>query len=254
MQLILLLVMTITLAAQANTKLFMFGGGHRPEAALEAFTHYAGSENSFILVIPWASIDNEGAENIQRDLSKYSAGEIQIASPNANELRAQVARASGIFFSGGEQVKLMSIMNSLNLRPVFKELYARGVVFAGTSAGTAIMSEKMITGEGDFDVLDGTKVELAQGLGLLPSSVIVDQHFIVRSRYNRLSGLVLNHQALGLAIDENNAFLIDDNKEATAFGPTHVLFFSPEGPSKYSVEVFNNGDKINLRNYSAFNE
>ncbi len=73
---------------------------------------------------------------------------------------------------------------------ILKLRYDAGTVFGGTSAGAAIMSSQMITGEGDFTVIDGKKVQTSLGLGLLPDDVIVDQHFIKRQRQNRLFGLI----------------------------------------------------------------
>ncbi len=88
--------------------------------------------------------------------------------------------------------------------------HAEGVVFGGTSAGAAVMSLRMITGEGDFTVIDGDQVEVRAGLGLLPG-VIVDQHFVKRQRENRLFGLVLKHpDERGVGIDEGTALLVDE--------------------------------------------
>jgi cyanophycinase len=250
-----LLIAAMLLAATqiwADTKLFLFGGGTRPTEGLRAFTEFAGSEKSSILVIPWASIDNEGAENIRNDLIKFPVGKVEIASTNIDKLSRQILQATGIFFAGGEQDKIMKKISELNLKPLLKDLFAHGVIFAGTSAGTAIMSERMITGEGNFDVLDASQVELAEGLGLLPENVIVDQHFIIRSRYNRLTSLVLKYQTTGVAVDEGNVLFVHDDKVGYVWGPTHVLFFSSLGPKSYRADVFDNNEQIDLSIYTGF--
>jgi cyanophycinase len=108
------------------------------------------------------------------------------------------------------------------------------------------MSNPMLTGAGDLSVLDGSQTELAEGLGLLPQSVIVDQHFIVRSRFNRLAGLILESKGdLGIGIDENTALLIK-GKVARVIGPTQVLIFRKESDSKLGVSVMSPGNSFSL--------
>ncbi len=219
---------------------------------MKVFSELSGGSKSFILIIPWASETTEGAVNIRRELVAYPAGKIEIASNNTSELMKQLTAASGIFFTGGDQNKLMLVMKELNLKNLFKKMYADGVAFAGTSAGTAIMSEKMLNGEGNLAVLDGKQIGISEGLGLLPESVVVDQHFIVRSRFNRLAGVVLDSKVLGIAIDEDNALLITNNSLGKVYGPTQVLFFTPSNSKKLSIDVYEKNETIDLKKYPAF--
>lgn len=103
-------------------------------------------------------------------------------------------------------------MDVLTDEALFQAVRARhraGVVFGGPSGGTAVMSARMITGEGDFTVVDGDKVQVRPGLALLPAEVIVDQHFIKRQRQDRLFGLVLKHPGgTRVGIDEGAALLV----------------------------------------------
>jgi cyanophycinase len=109
------------------------------------------------------------------------------------------------------------------LAEALRARYRAGVVFGGTSAGAAIMSPIMITGNGNFDVLDGRQVETRPGLGLMPGT-IVDQHFIARRRQNRLFGLVLRHpDSLGVGVDEDTALLVVDNRYAEVVGTGRVM-------------------------------
>jgi cyanophycinase len=97
------------------------------------------------------------------------------------------------------------------------------VVFGGTSAGTAIMSPRMITGNGDFTVIDAARVETRPGLGLL-AGTIVDQHFVKRQRQNRLFALVLaSPDDLGVGVDEGAALLVEDSRTGTVVGEGAVL-------------------------------
>lgn len=219
---------------------------------MKVFSELSGGNKSFILIIPWASETTEGAVNIRGELVAYPAGKIEIASNNTSELMKQLTAASGIFFTGGDQNKLMLVMKELNLKNLLKKMYADGVAFAGTSAGTAIMSEKMLNGEGNLAVLDGKQIGISEGLGLLPESVVVDQHFIVRSRFNRLAGVVLDSKVLGIAIDEDNALLITNNSLGKVYGPTQVLFFTPGNSKNLSIDVYEKNETINLKKYPAF--
>ena len=102
----------------------------------------------------------------------------------------QLNSASGVFFSGGDQNRIMDVLADEGLFQMIKSKYNSGTPFGGTSAGAAVMSDPMMTGEADLKILDGTKVGVRKGLGLLPS-VIFDQHFLVRQRHNRLFGLII---------------------------------------------------------------
>jgi cyanophycinase len=110
----------------------------------------------------------------------------------------------------------MDVLADPELLAATKARFAAGVVFGGTSAGAAVMSLRMITGEGDFTVIDGNEVEVRPGLGLV-EGVIVDQHFVRRQRENRLFGLVLKYPGeRGVGIDEETALLVPE-------GPPEVV-------------------------------
>lgn len=252
MKFFILLSLFVSFNVFSSTTLYLFGGGDRPKGALKDFIKTAGGEQSLIVVIPWASEDIEGGLNIQRDLSELTKAKVELLGTNPTVVQKQIAKATGIFFTGGDQNKLMRLMDEYGMRAALREKFLSGVSFAGTSAGTAIMSKKMITGEGDFTVLNGRAVEIGVGLGLLPERVIVDQHFIVRGRFNRLAGVVLGQNHLGIGVDENNALVIYDNATARVYGPTQALFFTPKGSAKLEIDVFSSKDSIDLARFPAF--
>ncbi len=226
----------------ADTNLLLIGGGKRPVEAIKAFLDIAGKDKADILIIPWASETTEGAEAVKTELSAQTKGNLkivphQLAPKDLEQLVLQIEKCSGIFFTGGDQNVLMTFIKEYQLVSLFKKRFQDGVIFGGTSAGTAIMSNPMLTGSGDLSVLDGSKIELAEGLGLLPASIIVDQHFIVRSRFNRLAGLILNRKAeMGIGIDENTSLLIK-GRDARVIGPSQVLIFKKVSDDKLDVTV-----------------
>lgn len=236
--------------AFAGTKLLLIGGGPRPEEALRAFVQAAGGSQASIVVCSWASKNLDGAKNIQAELLTQHAGSVNIlpSFPIKIEdkalLKTMLHSATGIFFAGGDQNQLMAAIQSENLKTTLQTAYQNGVVFGGTSAGTAVMSERMISGDA---ATPDQAPPLAEGLGILPSEIIVDQHFIARNRFNRLANLVLQNQnTFGLGIDEGTSLFVINSRIARVIGPTQVILFSKSGPRKIDVEYFNENEMFNL--------
>jgi len=118
--------------------------------------------------------------------------------------------AAGVFFTGGDQIKITSQIGDTPIFQRIREIYDDGGVIAGTSAGAAVMSETMLVEGGDENshVIAGS-VRMAPGLGLI-SGVIVDQHFMERGRFGRLIGAVAqNPKNLGIGIDEQTAIVVE---------------------------------------------
>lgn len=234
----------------AGERLVVIGGGDPPREALGRFVEWAGGPiGSRILVICWASAKPKASFKAFRDaLTPFKPEVVEAApAPPLTDARktlflGQLRRATGVFFTGGDQSRIMDVLRDAELIAALRESYKAGVAFGGKSAGAAIMSERMITGEGDFTVIDAAKVEIRPGLGLLPG-VIVDQHFIKRQRENRLFGLVLAHpEERGVGIDEGAAILVEDGKKALVVGPSPVMLVDAgEAPSSLIVTLLRAG-------------
>ncbi|HEY6549160.1 MAG TPA: cyanophycinase [Vicinamibacteria bacterium] len=211
-------------------RLVLVGGGDKPPAAIGQLVAWAGGADARVLVVPWASAEPaESAAAFQDDLRPHRPGRVEVApfAPLDAAKRAQVLeqlRAStGVFFTGGDQARIMDVLADPGLLEAFRERYRAGVAFGGSSAGTAIMAPRMITGNGDFTVIDAATVETRPGLGLLEGT-IVDQHFVKRQRENRLFALVLAHpEELGLGIDEDTALLLEDGRRGRVVGRSVVM-------------------------------
>jgi cyanophycinase len=105
----------------------------------------------------------------------------------------------------------------------------------------------MITGEGDFTVIDGDQVVVREGLGLVPG-VIVDQHFVKRQRENRLFGLVLKHPGeRGVGIEEDTALLVTNGRQAEVVGKGPVLLVDAKGKGQLLVTILRPGQSVDLR-------
>ena len=235
----------------AQTNLLVIGGGKRPVEAMKAFSEIAGKEKAEILIIPWASESIESAEAIKLELAAHTKGNLKIvphrlAPKDLEILVSQIEKSSGIFFTGGNQNTLMTFIKDYQLTALFRKKFREGVIFGGTSAGTAIMSNPMLTGESDLTIIKGSQVELSEGLGLLPPHIIVDQHFVVRQRFNRLAGLILEKTGYtGIGIDENNAFLIRGNT-GKMIGTTQVIIFQKNGSNKLNLTLLGPGQTFQL--------
>ena len=232
----------LTTSLFAKTKLLLIGGGSRPEQAMKEFVQLARGSESYILVIPWASETIESAEKIKLEFTTHGAKKIEIiphdlSLEDLNRLQLKLKSCTGIFFTGGNQNSLMASIKKFNLADILRARFRQGTIMGGTSAGTAIMSDPMLNGEANLAVIDGAQVGLTQGLGLLPPTIIVDQHFIVRGRFNRLAGLILDGKGeMGLAIDENTSLLVIENK-ARVIGPSQVLIFTKSEKNSLNIRV-----------------
>ncbi len=245
--------------AQETTRhLLMIGGADRSPVAMQRFVSWAGGSNARILVVPYAStVPDEYAGQVAAELSKLSPAGIETAvSTDTLETRGasaffdQLSRNTAVFFTGGDQTRLMGILKRYGLVETLRARYRAGMPFAGTSAGTAVMSDPMITGDGNFDVIDGAQVATAEGLGLLQGPYLVDQHFIKRSRENRLFGLVLkDHALLGIGIDESSALAVDDERDAEVLDAGDVMIVRAPNPGEeaLSIEILRSGQKYDLK-------
>src|ERR1051325_6430472 len=118
--------------------------------------------------------------------------------------------AAGVFFTGGDQLKITSQIGDTPIFQRIREIYDEGGVIAGTSAGAAAMCETMLVEGGDENShVIGGSMRMAPGLGLI-SGVIIDQHFMERGRFGRLVGAVAqNPKNLGIGIDEQTAIVVE---------------------------------------------
>lgn len=251
---VFLLILIFFIGAFAQQRLLVIGGGDRTPDVLKKIAEESGGDKGKLLVVTWASgVPEESFEAFSKDIATVSR--IQLVRAPIRPLNEQGAleflkmldEATGVFFTGGDQNRVMEVVKDIRLRQAIEKKYREGVFFSGTSAGTAIMSKVMITGEGDFTVVDGSKVETVEGLGLLPN-IILDQHFLKRSRYNRLIGLVLKYQSqLGAGIDEDTALYIENNRKAEVLGASSVLIFdAAKMNAPMTVTFLKRGDRFDL--------
>ncbi len=198
---------------------------------LRRFVKLAGGRSSRIVVIPTASSFTDDAGQTYRSvLGRLKAGpDLRIAHAPTRataadpRLVADVDRASGVFVTGGNQLKLGQFVVGTPLGDAIHRAYRRGAVVAGTSAGASIMSRFMISFGGEGLTPRQRTAQLTAGLGLV-EGFVVDQHFDQRGRYGRLLSIVAGSPSLlGLGIDENTAAEIQDERILTVVGSGGVF-------------------------------
>jgi cyanophycinase len=185
---------------------------------LARFVELCGGEGADIVVIPTASkLVDTGTryEAIFRELGAARVEAIDFDTRRDAEERSRIGRierANGIFFTGGNQLRLSTLLGGTSVAKAIRQSNAHGTHVAGTSAGAAFLSEHMIAfGEEGATPVAGS-VRLAPGLGLT-NRFIIDQHFRQRDRLGRLAtALAYNPFAVGIGLDEDTAaFIGPDN-------------------------------------------
>ena len=220
--------------------LFIIGGGARPEAMVKRIITESGIDKSgYAIILPMASTEPDSAVYYaKRQFSTQGLKNVygQIYKKGQAPSKAQLdslEKAALIYISGGDQDRFMEVVANTPIATAIKNNFSRGGMIAGTSAGAAVMSDKMITGtelkhpeyHSTFLHLEKDNLETKQGLGLL-NNAIIDQHFVRRSRHNRLLSAVVEYpELLGIGIDESTAVLIK-NYLAEVVGDSQVITFS----------------------------
>jgi cyanophycinase len=196
---------------------------------LNEFIRYAGGNLARIIVIPTASgfADEVGTQYCTL-FQKLGVAQIDclhvLNRQQANDPQYITALedATGIFMTGGDQMKLVSLIGGTLLGNKLMSRYESGAIVAGTSAGASAMSRHMIAFGRSGGSPSQRMVQLAPGLGLI-DRVILDQHFRQRDRVGRLmTAVAFNPSYLGVGIDEDTAFIIDPEDKCEVIGSGSV--------------------------------
>jgi cyanophycinase len=236
-------------AAQSRGTLFVVGGGPQPEALVKEFVDLAGGPGRARIVV-FAMASASGAESGESKAEQFrglgaSARSLYITrkEADADSIVHEVQTATGVWFGGGDQSRLMDVLRGTRTAQVIRARYEAGAVIGGTSAGAAVMSTPMITGDerrrggarypGDssliFITIDRDNVVVTDGLALV-TNAIIDQHFVRRKRHNRLLSLVLERPVrLGAGVDESTALVIEPDGRWRVSGASVVVIYDARG-------------------------
>ncbi|MBB6216297.1 cyanophycinase [Anaerosolibacter carboniphilus] len=137
---------------------------------------------------------------------------------NREEILKEMMEGNCIFFTGGDQLRISSILGGTRVHDLLHKCVGEGKVIAGTSAGASMMSEIMVVEGIDGEAPSRCTIKMAPGMGLM-EGVIIDQHFNQRGRIGRLlSAIAQNPHSLGIGIDENTAIVVNDQNVFEVLG------------------------------------
>ncbi len=219
---------------------------------LRRFVKLCGGRKSRIVIIPTASSLEDTGDRYIEIFNKIGVADAvslpiaERADADRAEYIEQLDSASGIFITGGNQLRLSTILGGTQVAVKIRRLNAAGVHVAGTSAGAAIMPEHMIAGGSMGLSARADGVNLAPGLGLT-NAVIIDQHFSQRDRLGRLLAAVsYNPFLLGVGIDEDTAMFIGPDHSFEVEGSGTVTIIDPEHLSYSSMDRARKNESLSL--------
>jgi cyanophycinase len=204
---------------EARGKLMVIGGAEDREGEchiLKEFVRLANGEDARIVILTTATESPEELGKVYiKAFKRLGAKEVQMidistrADAMAKKNIEAIRKSTGLFFTGGDQLHITSLMGGTDLQKVINERYEKDLIIGGTSAGAAMMSNSMIlTGDSDENPRVGA-VEMAAGMDLIVGCII-DTHFSQRGRHGRLLTAVGHYpQDIGFGIDENTAMIVD---------------------------------------------
>ena len=196
-------------AQTAPGPLVVVGGGPTVADITMRTLALAGGSSARVVVLPQSSaLPDAGEASVKMWLDAGARDARKVLFDDVSAARAAIEQATLIWMPGGDQNRFMDAIRPTGLADVIRARHRAGVVVGGTSAGAAILSASMMTGEADLKSLTTASTELKPGLSLWPE-VIVDQHFLKRQRHNRLLSAVIDHPSLiGVGIDESTAVIV----------------------------------------------
>jgi cyanophycinase len=204
---------------------------NRERLILRYFLEAAGGGDARVVVLATASETRETGERYAELFYKLRTDDVDVlyiegredALAAGQEAHDLLEYATGLFITGGSQLKLSSALGGTAIADTIRQRHQAGMVVAGTSAGAALLSEHMIALGDSGGTPRRRLVHMAQGLGLAPD-LVIDQHFRRRDRLGRLlTALSYNPEPLGLGVDEDTAALIEPGTIISVLGTGAVV-------------------------------
>ncbi len=229
------------------------GGAEEKENSpqiLRRFVGLCGGDNADIVVIPTASRVRETGPRYERIFGDLGAGRVTAIDFDSRRDCDEPGRlerlrsATGVFFTGGNQLRLSTVIGGTPVAKAIRLMNAAGVHVAGTSAGAAFISEHMIAhGDEGASPVAGS-VSLAPGLGLT-NRFVIDQHFRQRDRLGRLlTALAYNPFAVGIGLDEDTAAFIAPDNTLEVEGSGGVTVVDAAGLEFSSIAIADPGRAV----------
>jgi len=217
---------------------------------LRRFIAVAGEAEARIAVIPTASqLEDTGRryEKLFKDLGARDAVVVPYktrSDATREDWLKPLETSSGIFLTGGNQLRISTVLGGTPVAKAIRRLNAQGVTVGGTSAGAAILSEHMIAYGDEGAHPKAGMATLAPGFGMT-NRVIIDQHFRQRDRLGRLlSAMAYNPFAVGLGLDEDTAAFIDPDDRVHVVGAGSITVIDASQFEYSSISAIEIGQPI----------
>jgi cyanophycinase len=219
---------------------------------LERFVGASGGARADLVVIPTASRMHETGPRYEQIFSDIGAARVTVMDFDTRRdchepgRLERLADASGVFFTGGNQLRLTTLLGGTPVAKLIRTANARGVTVGGTSAGASILSEHMIAAGDEGSSVVAGSVRLAPGLGLT-NRFIIDQHFRQRDRLGRLlTALAYNPFAVGIGLDEDTAAVIGPDETVEVEGSGAVTIVDAADCSYSSIDSVEEGQPASV--------
>ena len=227
--------------------LVIIGGAEekvRQRVILSRFVALAGGQAARVAIISTASSLGDEATDLYRQIfHQMGVTDVRGLRPllreDANDSRISelLADATGIFMTGGNQLRLSSVVSGTRLARAIVERHRHGAVIGGTSAGASAISSHMVAFGTGGATPKQRMTQLSAGLGLLPG-VVVDQHFEQRNRIGRLLALIAQSPSLlGMGVDEDTAAVVSPGGVLEVIGKGAVMLLDPSSVQTDAYEV-----------------
>ncbi len=221
---------------------------------LRRFVEVSGGKGARIAIIPTASRQADTGKRYEKLFKTIGVEEARAipfadrADASKDEWLKMLEGASGVFFTGGSQLRISTMLGGTPVAKAVRRMNARGVAVGGTSAGAAVLSEHMIASGEEGSTPKVGMSNLAPGLGL-SNRVIIDQHFRQRDRLGRLlTALAYNPFAVGVGLDEDTAAFINPDRVIEVVGTGAITLVDVSALQHSSVATTDDGKPICLTN------
>lgn len=266
--------------AQTKGHLVIIGGGDKPVYISKKIYDLAGVNNPRVVIIPNASAYKKESVGYAIDDFK-EAGFKNIdyvmcdsLTVDADSNLEKLNNTNVVYFCGGDQTNLTRDLLGSKLLEKIKQIYKSGGVVCGTSAGAAVMSKVMLTGNElvnkdstrPYNAILKNNIETLQGFGFV-TNAIIDQHFLLRKRNNRLISVVLAHPDLvGFGIDQSTSIIVNPDNTIEVLGESLVMVYDATKAKNFKVDknehlsasnlrlhILSSGEKYNLNTKEVIN-
>ena len=268
------------MSEKVSGNLIIIGGAEDKEGdkeILKRVAKYIDPENEKLIIATIATEYPEKSyqnyKNVFSDLGIKNIDKLDISTREDafdNKNVELINNSNLLFFTGGDQLRITSMIGGSPVYAAVKELCDNGGLIAGTSAGASVMSDTMIVQGEDDESPHKCTLKMSPGLGLV-NNIIIDQHFAQRGRIGRLlTAIAQNPEVLGVGIDEDTAIVVSDKGTAEVIGSGAVYFidgssidysnvseqYSDEVLSMFNVKlhVLKEGNRFNLLDKVPFEE